>query len=265
MNKYPKISVVTPSYNSAKFIEDCIQSVLKQNYPNFEHIIVDGVSTDGTIKILKKYSHLKWISEPDKGQSDALNKGFKMADGEWILWLNSDDYIENDYFNLFLNKINKNKRFNVCYGHMRFVDENQKQLKIMAQIQWFYLLGLERIYFPPSTGTIFKSDLLKGNLLNYDYHYAMDGEWFLRVGKQVKTFLINAVTFNFRVHRGGKTSRSIKEKIYNSQQILERKSLAEKYYFKPNIYKNILKVLLILYYYLKKAFYFKYYLRHLSI
>ncbi len=88
---YPKISIVTPSYNSAEFIEDCIQSVLKQNYPNFEHIIIDGGSTDGTVEILKKYPHLKWISEPDEGQSDALNKGFKKAEGDIIGWLNSDD------------------------------------------------------------------------------------------------------------------------------------------------------------------------------
>ena len=92
----PKISIVTPSYNSAKFIEDCIQSVLKQNYPNFEHIVIDGGSTDGTVEILKQYPHLKWISEPDEGQSDALNKGFKMAEGDILGWLNADDvYLKN--------------------------------------------------------------------------------------------------------------------------------------------------------------------------
>ena len=91
MNQYPIISIVTPSYNQGKFIEDTIQSVLIQNYPNFEHIIVDNCSTDGTVEILKKYPFLKWISEPDKGQTDALNKGFRKATGDIIAYLNSDD------------------------------------------------------------------------------------------------------------------------------------------------------------------------------
>ena len=87
----PKITIVTPSFNQGKFIDENIQSVLTQNYPNFEHIIIDGGSIDGTVDILKKYSHLKWVSEPDRGQASALNKGFRMATGDVIGWLNSDD------------------------------------------------------------------------------------------------------------------------------------------------------------------------------
>lgn len=93
-----KISVITPSLNSVKYIERAIQSVLSQNYENFEHIIVDAVSTDGTIDILKKYNHLKWISEKDKGQSDAMNKGFNMSTGDVIVYLNIDDYFLPDAF-----------------------------------------------------------------------------------------------------------------------------------------------------------------------
>ena len=91
MIQYPIISIVTPSYNQGKFIEDTIQSVFKQNYPNFEHIIIDNCSTDGTVEILKKYSHLKWISEPDRGQTDAMNKALEMSDGDLIVYLNADD------------------------------------------------------------------------------------------------------------------------------------------------------------------------------
>ena len=96
--EYPKISIVSPSYNQSDFIEEAILSVLHQNYPNFEHIIIDGGSTDRTVELLKKYPHLIWVSEPDEGQSDAINKGFKLATGDIIGWLNVDDYYLADTF-----------------------------------------------------------------------------------------------------------------------------------------------------------------------
>jgi len=87
----PKISIVTPSLNQGEFIETCIRSIMEQDYPNLEHIIIDGGSTDSTIDVLKKYPHVKWISEPDSGQSEAINKGMRMASGELVNWLCADD------------------------------------------------------------------------------------------------------------------------------------------------------------------------------
>lgn len=89
------ITIVTPTYNSDCYLEQCILSIIKQNYHNYEHIIIDGGSTDHTLDIIKKYENsysMKWISEPDKGMYDAINKGFKIAKGEIYAWLNSDDY-----------------------------------------------------------------------------------------------------------------------------------------------------------------------------
>ena len=86
----PRISVITPSFNQAEFIKQTIESVLAQGYSNFEHIVVDGGSTDGTVDILRAYPHLSWTSEPDEGQTDALNKGFSRASGDIIAWLKRD-------------------------------------------------------------------------------------------------------------------------------------------------------------------------------
>jgi glycosyltransferase involved in cell wall biosynthesis len=93
-----KISIITPSFNSGKYIRRAINSVLSQDYDNWEHIVIDGGSTDGTLEILKKYSHLKFVSEQDKGQSDAMNKGFHMSNGDIIGYLNADDYYHQDIF-----------------------------------------------------------------------------------------------------------------------------------------------------------------------
>lgn len=121
---YPKISVVTPSFNQAQYIEKTIQSVIQQDYPNFEHIVIDGGSTDGTIEILKKYAHLKWISEKDRGQSDALNKGLKSADGEIIAWIDSDDWYEQDTFSAVARFFLGNQDKNVVMGDCNLVDEH---------------------------------------------------------------------------------------------------------------------------------------------
>ena len=95
MIKNPKISIVTPTYNSEMYLEKCISSIKNQKYDNYEHIIVDGVSTDGTLDIIKKYEGtypMRWISEPDEGMYDAINKGFATATGDVYAWLNSDDF-----------------------------------------------------------------------------------------------------------------------------------------------------------------------------
>lgn len=124
MKKNLKISIITPSFNSGTQIERAIKSVLKQDYKNWEHIIIDGKSTDNTINILKKYKHLIWISEKDKGQADAMNKGFKKCTGDIIAYLNADDYFYPKAFSSVIEEFNKGAKFVV--GNIKVISPRLK-------------------------------------------------------------------------------------------------------------------------------------------
>ena len=125
MNYVPKISIVTPSFNQVNYIEQTIQSVLNQNYPNLEYIIIDGGSSDGTIEILKKYrNHLTyWISEEDEGMYHAINKGFLKSTGEILAWINSDDIYFENAFNVVATIFNKMNKVDWLTGRCSYIDE----------------------------------------------------------------------------------------------------------------------------------------------
>lgn len=117
-----KLSIITPSFNQGRFIEDTIKSVLAQNYSNYEHIIIDGGSTDVTLEVIKKYPHLIWISEKDNGAADAINKGFEMARGEVLAWINSDDYYEENIFKEIMDKFNSDEKIEFVCGNLDIVN-----------------------------------------------------------------------------------------------------------------------------------------------
>ena len=129
---YPKISIVTPSYNQAQFLERTILSVLNQNYPNLEYIIIDGSSTDESIDIIKRYEKYLnyWVSEKDRGQSHALNKGFYKARGDICGWLNADDLFLPDVFVkvIFAFKLSPNKK--IVFGDYLNIDKNDNILEL---------------------------------------------------------------------------------------------------------------------------------------
>lgn len=133
-----KISVITPSFNSADYIERAIQSVLDQNYENFEHIIMDNCSTDGTLEILQKYPHLIWKSEKDSGQSNAMNKGFELSTGDIIVYLNCDDYFLPDAFHSVIPYFEKGEKFIV--GDLIMIDLKGQKHHVSPQIEHFEIL-----------------------------------------------------------------------------------------------------------------------------
>lgn len=188
-DNYPKISVITPSFNMGKYIEDNILSVLNQTYPYVEHLIIDGGSTDNTLKILKKYRPLRWISERDEGQSDAYNKGLKLASGDLVLCLNADDYLlKEDVFEQTINELGNLdvNKYSAFMGNTYVVSEDCKVVDEMTNRNREYtfdiLLNKAPVVIHPAT--FFRTDILKQTTgFANDIHYVMDYDIFLKVSK----------------------------------------------------------------------------------
>ncbi len=217
MSELPKISIVTPVYNCADLVATCIESVLKQDYPNFEHIIVDGASDDGTVDVLKKYPHIKWISEPDEGESEALNKALHMASGDYIGWLNADDCYTDGALIKVGQALNANLEQHLVYGKTVFIDEEGSPtnwvmpyapLNVITLARWFRLN-----LFQPS---IFFSRQLYEDVGAYreDLEYGVDYEYWLRIASKGYDFhYIDHVLSKAMIYRsGGKTETPYAEK-----------------------------------------------------
>jgi len=207
--KFPLISIVTPSLNQATYIGENIKSVLNQKYSDFEHIIIDGGSTDGTIDILRKHDHLIWVSEKDSGQSEAINKGFKRANGEIIGWLNSDDCYEPNTFNTIVKELNKDKGKYFVFGDCNLIDEKGK---IIGLVKGKYkgqrsLIEYWKDAYIPQPSVFFYRDLLHEiGFLNESLHYAMDWDFWLRISEKYRLVYINKTLANFRIHGQQKTA-----------------------------------------------------------
>lgn len=205
-----KISIITVSYNQGRYIEDNILSVLNQHYPNYEHIIIDACSTDGTIDILKKYPHLIWTSEPDRGQSDGLNKGFRKATGDIIAWINSDDMLAPGAMKALNEFFTANPDKYVVTGNQILIDGDGNQLSIV-QAQPFtadYLLnGVKTSVMQNST--FFRKEVFdKVGLLDESFHYTMDHELFVRIAKHFQSYTLPVDLAKFRLWEESKTCSS---------------------------------------------------------
>lgn len=175
MSNYPKISIITPTFNQGSYIEKTILSILDQNYPNLEYIIIDGGSTDETLSIIKKYEQriTYWISEADKGQSDAINKGIRMATGDIINWINSDDYLEDNVLFKIACEF-ENSDIDVVCGYSDLITNSGLISKRTSQLQGDFASFISRGHImQPST--FFRKQIFDAYTpLATNLHYMMD-------------------------------------------------------------------------------------------
>lgn len=222
MPERPLVTVVTPSFNSAAYIRETIESVLNQDYAPIEHIVVDGASTDGTLEILRQYPHLVWVSEPDRGQSHALNKGFQMAQGEIIGWLNADDSYQEGAISIAVAALEQNFGIDIVYSDCNYVDEEGGLLRI-SKGEPFDLIRLFSVYYIKQP-TVFMRRGVIDDLGGVDerLHYVLDWELWFRAGLHYKFRYLEDVTLaNFRITPGTKTYSRSPDFIVEMQGVLQ--------------------------------------------
>jgi glycosyltransferase involved in cell wall biosynthesis len=224
-----RISIVTPSLNQGRYLGEALESVRLQAYPEVEHLVLDGNSTDDTVSLLKslkgkrEWEHVCWRSELDAGQSDALNRGFKLASGDIIGWLNSDDRYRRGCFDHVIKAFAENPAVDVFYGDYTLIDGDGKVLEVRREIEFSrFILLHHRVLYIATTTTFFRRRIFEeGNWLRPDLHYAMDYEFFLRLaaaGYRIRR--IPQALADFRVHSESKSSRMKKVQLTEKQNIM---------------------------------------------
>jgi len=220
----PQISVITPVFNSVQFIELCILNVITQKCNDMEHIIVDGGSVDGTVDVIrdyaKKYSHIQWISEKDEGQSNAMNKGINMAKGEYISFLNSDDYYSDGVLNDVLDIISKKDAPAFIVGNCNVFDDKQQLIYVNEPKKvtpWHLLSGT---YLPVNPSAYFYKKNIHDivGMYNENNHYNMDIEFLIQVSLVIPISYLNKNWGNFRLLPHTKTGSDIEKNVLEKRK-----------------------------------------------
>lgn len=206
----PSISIVTPSFNQAEYLERTIRSVLEQNYPKLEYIIIDGGSTDGSVDIIRKYADRLafWVSEPDKGQAHAINKGLKHATGDWVAWQNSDDIFYPNAFSNLAKAVSAEPNASLIIGNMNLIDKEDVLLRDIKYVRPTYESLLAEGMVLTNQSAFWRRDVhAKFGYLDENLDCGFDFEWFLRVLQSgVRAAHVDAVWGGLRMHEDTKTS-----------------------------------------------------------
>jgi hypothetical protein len=248
----PKISVVTPSFNQGRFLDECIHSVLDQKYPNLEYLIVDGGSTDESAKVIGKYqSHLTWwVSEKDAGQADAINKGFRRCTGDLVAWINADDFYLPGALNLAAEAYRANPGASFFFGRcLRVGEDSTRKGEYVEAPQLLFnreamIYGLNYIAQPSTF--INRRKLEKAGYLNPALSWGLDSELWLKLSNLAPAIAIPHLLAASREHGQTKTSNGSFARIEELRRIAAQFSGAEMTpgamcYFLDTFYKVVLQ------------------------
>jgi glycosyltransferase involved in cell wall biosynthesis len=209
MTSLPLVSIITPSFNQARYLEATIQSVLGQDYPRIEYIIVDGGSTDGSVDVIKKYQDKLtwWVSEKDKGQTDAINKGFNRATGDILAWINSDDTYNPGAINQAVKYLGENPEVGLVYADCNFIDEEGRIIGKFNSAQTDFRKLREGYVHIPQQTMFFRAKYWKElGPLDPSFYFAMDYDLWIRIAAHAPfKYMAGKTWANFRLHTSGKT------------------------------------------------------------
>ena len=218
------ISVVTPSFNQGMYIEETIRSVRDQDYPSFEHIVMDGNSTDGTVDILRRYPHLKWTSEKDRGQSHATNKALKIAQGDIIGWLNSDDLYFPGVFRRVNEIFRENPGVSMIYGGAVVIDENGTTLfeRYPPQVSFRKMVNRgHSLLIQPSV--FFRRTIVEQlGYMDESISLGMDYDYWLRILKRFRCLKVDELFSYYRINAKGGTIANRKKDIISGFRICKK-------------------------------------------
>jgi len=229
-----KVSIIAPVYNSAEFIEDSIQTVLNQTYPNIEYIIMDGGSTDETVEIAQKYADkysdkLIIISEPDNGQSDAINKGWKRATGDYLTWLNADDLYEPNTVETAVNFFNANPETKWVYGKAIFTYEDGTLGHFRhPTFEWDYEKLLTFGCYIAQPTTFLHRDIIdEFGYITEEMHFGMDYEYWLRIGKKFQPVFVPEINVQVKIFQDTKSRSGGYERMLELETMLKQYGATE--------------------------------------
>jgi len=223
--KMPKISIITPSYNQGEFIEETLRSVLLQGYPNLEYIVIDGGSTDDSVNIIRKYEPRisYWVSESDKGQTNAINKGLKIATGEIIAYLNSDDLYQPDTFQIVVDYFNDNPDVDMVFGDIIHIDKYSNELRKISREPLNNDLFYGCCFYTPQPTVFLRRNIVeKTGEFDESLNLGMDLDYWMRLSFHGRIAYIPKTLARARIYPDAKSSALLEHYLEEHLKILEK-------------------------------------------
>lgn len=230
-------TIITPSLNYGQFLSNCLESVASQEGVTFEHLIIDGGSSDDSAAVVANFPHAIWSQEPDEGMSSAINKGFDRAKGDWVMWLNADDRLKPNVLSKLLEQL-KNSNADIVYGNWDFINEAGITIRHIMTFPWSPFVHIHHHCYIGSTAAFYRktSVLDKGHRLSTDFKYTMDSEFYIRLHTAGLKFQQVTITIaDFRMHGGNLSQRnlgkseSIHQLLAAEHQFSESRAIRRKY------------------------------------